>query len=553
MSTCEIVPAVRPGEIAASYLKAGLSVIPIRGDGSKAAVVRWSDYQKRPATEDELRRWFIADNVGIGVVYGAVSGNAEAIDIDDGQLLTRFHMEIERLSSGLIERLTIIKTPRPGYHLIYRCSAVEGNRKLAQSIDGATLIETRGEGGYALAPGSPGECHETGRSYEHHDGPPLTELTTITPEERSILFRVAASFSELVDEPQLPQQSRQYSSLSPGDDFNCRAKWVDILTPHGWEIDHTSNEIVYWRRPEKSQGWSATTGLKSKSGTELFCCFSTSAHPFEGANGRSACTTYSKFAAHTLLNHGGDYSVAARQLAGDDYGERQVTVSTSPQKAGDELTYLWYARNLSSIHLRYSYTQELRLMRKSFVGKNVFSVQATLCCTLLTIASPNVASAIVDSHTSLIGANINVSAFFPDETTVFLDPGDVIVSDNIEYPQGTYRNYNDGLQVDIGNNQIFITDTKSEPRSFIDRPFNGFILEVLSGGLQFASASINEASTFPPISLSLDGDHRVLMNFAGITTPADGGVIIDLTFVPEPSSLALCSLGITLAGVIRQR
>ena len=45
-----------------------------------------------------------------------------------------------------------------------------------------TIIETRGEGGYFLAPGCPAACHETGRLYEHLAGPPLTEVPTITPE-----------------------------------------------------------------------------------------------------------------------------------------------------------------------------------------------------------------------------------------------------------------------------------------------------------------------------------------------------------------------------------
>ena len=51
-------------------------------------------------------------------------------------------------------------------------------------LDDQTLIETRGEGGYALAPGCPADCHDTGRLYEHHSGPKLSQVRDITQSER---------------------------------------------------------------------------------------------------------------------------------------------------------------------------------------------------------------------------------------------------------------------------------------------------------------------------------------------------------------------------------
>ena len=193
-----------PGSYAADYRDSGLSIIPIRGDGSKApAVGSWLPYQSRLPSADDINRWFIADNVGIAIVHGIASGNSELIDIDNADVFGPYCAEVERLAPGLVQRLTIIQTPRPGFHLIYRCDTVEGNQVLARTrllpifnedgtpdIDPKTgeqktetkaLVETRGQGGYALAPGSPAECHETGRLYEHFSGPELTELPTITP------------------------------------------------------------------------------------------------------------------------------------------------------------------------------------------------------------------------------------------------------------------------------------------------------------------------------------------------------------------------------------
>src|SRR5579871_1366280 len=69
-------------EAARRYLAAGLSVIPIRPDGTKApALPEWKTYQQRRPTPDECTDWW--DNgEGIAVVGGKVSGNLEILDLD---------------------------------------------------------------------------------------------------------------------------------------------------------------------------------------------------------------------------------------------------------------------------------------------------------------------------------------------------------------------------------------------------------------------------------------------------------------------------------------
>ena len=75
---------------------------------------------------------------------------------------------------------------------------IPGNTKLATDPaapgDEQTVIETRGTGGYAIAPGSHPACHQTGRPYEHYSGPPLTEVQSITAAEREVLLRCARFF-----------------------------------------------------------------------------------------------------------------------------------------------------------------------------------------------------------------------------------------------------------------------------------------------------------------------------------------------------------------------
>jgi putative DNA primase/helicase len=106
---------------------------------------------------------------------------------------------------------------------------------------------------------------------------------------------------------------------------------------------------VHWTRPDKDAGTSATTGAVSAAGNELFCCFSTNAYPFEGANGLKSCTSYTKFYAFALLNHGGNFDEATKALAAAGYGEKPATTQC---KVGDghHLTDLGNARRLVAYH-----------------------------------------------------------------------------------------------------------------------------------------------------------------------------------------------------------
>jgi hypothetical protein len=108
--------------------------------------------------------------------------------------------------------------------------------------------------------------------------------------------------------------SKDSDQLRPGDDFNERATWAEVLTAHDWRLDRQTGEETYWTRPGKDNGVSATTNY---AGSDKLVVFSTST-PFETE------TSYSKFAAYAVLNHEGDYSKAAAELAERGYGEEET-------------------------------------------------------------------------------------------------------------------------------------------------------------------------------------------------------------------------------------
>jgi hypothetical protein len=335
-------------ETALKYLQAGLSVIPIRPDGSKQpALPEWGPFKADLPSERLAHSWWEDGSKGIAILGGKVSGNLDCIDFDRDGLFASWRELVEEWMPGLIDRLCLVRTPRgPNcYHVWYRCCEVQipGNTKLAQepSTDPETgkpcritLIETRGEGGYALAPGSPPACHETGRTYEHVGGPPLTDLPEITAQERELLLTAARSF-DLAGAAKDQQTTNSFKGkaddqcfgddLRPGDDYNQRGPdWAEILGPHGWERGRNRGETIYWRRPGKdTPGYSATTGYcHGKDGADLLAVFSSNAYPFEGPNGTSSCTCYSKFRAYAILNHNGDLKAAARELGHQGYGDQ---------------------------------------------------------------------------------------------------------------------------------------------------------------------------------------------------------------------------------------
>lgn len=318
-------------DLARVYVASGLSIIPIRADGSKAPAVHWKKYQTTRTTEDELASWFNTDNVGVGIVGGTISGNLEILDFDDKSVYQRF---LELLAEMYDTTITapIVHTPSGGFHIYYRTTTCGRNTKLAErpTADGSweTLIETRAEGGFVLAPGSPIDCHPDKKPYELLQGD-LTDIPTISDEEREMLLSLARTFNEkptkvvqtaAVDGNPHGQRNGQKGG-KPGDEYNKEATWPEILTPHGWELAYESRGVGFWRRPGKrDRGISATSNY---GGSGLLYVFSSNGHPFE-----SGCS-YSKFAAHTLLNHDGDFHAAARDLASKGYGTQTSNKSSS--------------------------------------------------------------------------------------------------------------------------------------------------------------------------------------------------------------------------------
>lgn len=312
---------------ALSMLHAGLSVIPVKLDGSKAPAVRWKPYQSRLANDDELVTWFERGEHGVAIVCGAVSNNVEVIDFDAAELFEVWARTVETAGGGeLLQRLPLIRTPGPGYHVPYRCNSPVGrSQKLAMKlVDGKPVvtIETRGEGSYVVTVGSPPTVHPNSGTYEMIRGS-WTELPVLDEESRELLLSSARSLNEYVPETHMMVATSNVGNR-PGDTFD--ASWDEILT--GWTRTYVrADGTTLWARPGKKQGHSATTNW---GGSDMLYVFSTSCHPLEA--GRA----YSKFAAYAFIHHNGDFSKAASAIRRKDTNTKTNTNTNSDSDNHDD-------------------------------------------------------------------------------------------------------------------------------------------------------------------------------------------------------------------------
>lgn len=311
-------------QAALNFHDAGVCVVPSRVDGSKAPLGLWKQYQSTMPTIDEITAWFtLPQATGIGIICGAVSGNLEMLELEGRAVQSKLHIEARdiaeasglgelwvKVSSGYVEQ-----TPSGGIHWLYRIAdaQVPGNTKLARrpgengGVD--VLAETRGEGGFVITAPSSGGVHPSGNPWVMVTGSAAT-IPTITWEEREAIHAIFRALDEMpVKEEVVRDLVKESTSDKPGDDFNERAQWDDILI--GWKKIFSAGGVTYWRRPGKDTGISATTGRND--GDNLFV-FTTSTS-FEAEK------PYSKFAAFAHLNHGDNFSAAASALRAMGYGK----------------------------------------------------------------------------------------------------------------------------------------------------------------------------------------------------------------------------------------
>ncbi|WP_061960635.1 phage/plasmid primase, P4 family [Demequina flava] len=310
------------------WLEAGTAVVPTATDGTKRpGLPQWKQFQTERPTPTDLETWFTPGRTdGIGLICGQVSGNLEMVEFEGRA--THLIPELAELMADngfadLWTRLTangyVETTPSGGIHIYYRVDGdAAPNTKLASKPrDGGgvdVLIETRGEGGFTVIAPSAGRTHPTGLAWTTITGTPQS-VPTISIDDRDALFALASTLDKMPEQalPATPAAAHNPADgLRPGDDFDARTTWDEVLTPAGWTKTKRIGAGFGWTRPGKNagDGISATTGQNEH---DRLYVFTTSTElPTENP--------LSKFAAYAILHYAGDYTAAAKQLAKDGYG-----------------------------------------------------------------------------------------------------------------------------------------------------------------------------------------------------------------------------------------
>lgn len=294
----------------------------------------------------------------VGLICGQLSGGLEVIDVDTkydltGKLFDNYKRIIHDSDPSLLARLVIQSTKSGGFHVIYRCSKIEGNLKLAnrpttdeekhktyeetyknelkKSTDDnkareiaskaskndkvRVLLETRGEGGYVMCYPSEGYKLLYGDFYG---------INEITPDERDLLHGVARQFNQVFDEVQVPRKElpKKTDGLSPFEDYNKRGDVVGLLQEHGWKVVGQKGGKTVFLRPGQTTSQSSGNFDHDKN---WFSVFTTSTE----FNPQHAYLPYAVFA---TLECGGNFSDASKKLYDLGFGDRVQERGEKPKQ-----------------------------------------------------------------------------------------------------------------------------------------------------------------------------------------------------------------------------
>lgn len=319
-----------------SAFQAGLCLLPARDDGSKAPDCAWKAFQAARPTVDNMRAWDFSRRSGFGLIAGPVSGHRECWDFDCSEIFDAFVAGADACGLGdVVARIRAgyeDRTPGGGVRWIveYPASVTFTDCTLARrpGRDGEPAVKTLIElPTFAILAPSNGTTHPSGKAYVRVSGDFAT-IARYTITERDALLALARSFDRMPRREYAPPAAKARHAtaddLKPGDDFNQRAAWPDILPD--WTLVFERGGVQYLRRPGKAHGISATINAL---GTDRL-------HIFSSSTSFDPDTSYSKFGAFALLHHGGDFSAAGKALARDGYGTRpivEVTDRREPDRA----------------------------------------------------------------------------------------------------------------------------------------------------------------------------------------------------------------------------
>jgi Protein of unknown function (DUF3987)/Bifunctional DNA primase/polymerase, N-terminal len=199
------------------YRAGGISLIPVGRDKKPFSAILpidpetqdrvWKPFQTEAADAATVARWCGTPGVtGIAAVCGKISGGLLILDFDEVRLYEAWRAAVGSLADGLPVQRT-----GEGFQVAVRCDDPGPNQPLAWVPDdtkesGRRIgIETRGEGGYALFPGS---LHPNGRTYEAIAGD-FADIPYLPTAQVRLLLAAARQLDEAPQSKQELERARR--------------------------------------------------------------------------------------------------------------------------------------------------------------------------------------------------------------------------------------------------------------------------------------------------------------------------------------------------------
>ena len=266
------------------------------GSLEKKVLTKWTEFQTRKPTQQEITRWLNSRVQNYAIVTGEIS-NLIVFDVDtkNGGDPTPF------LNRGLFE----IRTPSGGYHFYTTYDPVLKSTKHKKANHEGILkaVDVQSNGALVFCPPT---IFPNG-TYTIVNDVPITRL----PDDLLVQVLDALEPEKQITDVKKHIPLTNPLSRRPGDIFDALATWEDVLQPLGWEkVGNAARGIQYWRRPGKKDGISASTNWHD---FDLFVPYTTS------VPGITPMKAYKKFTLYTALVHGGDSAKAAKALVFENY------------------------------------------------------------------------------------------------------------------------------------------------------------------------------------------------------------------------------------------
>lgn len=290
------------------YLKklaeSGFSIIPCKED--KAPLGAWKKNQTTARTPQEVEQLSSAK-------YGIVTGynNLEVIDIDlkvfsslkeQKEFWDEYLGFLKDNIDDFDKKFVIKKTLNKGFHILYRCSEIVGNTKIAK-LKGHTeaLIESRGIGGMVIA------YDDTLSTINYH------QTQEITPEDRFILWTCSRTYNyidEISLEPKKTTVEFQENEIPCWDDYNQKTDIFEIIGSDFQIVANHNKKYVIKRHGAGSPH----SGYVYKEDNRMYLFSTGTIYPHE--------KQISPFIAYAWKYHNGDFSETAKDLYNKGFGSR---------------------------------------------------------------------------------------------------------------------------------------------------------------------------------------------------------------------------------------